>query len=268
MAKKVSKIQLEKNGVIEDFYFDATTGVKGYDLYSTDATVVGKWVDGKPIYRKVIKTTLTNPTDVAIDINDTVDSFVSVSGNAYDSGNNYTIDWRLPFARHDSFAYQIGVQGNNNNSTASGSQRKNTVRLVFGSNLVNRTWKVDIIVEYTRTTDQPDSFVEEKVELTAEHKTGETFNGKDVYESYIYAARVPANTSAKLADVTSLNIGLVVDINSKFDVMSSIGVRESFYSSNTNYGFGWVDKTKTGLYYRAGIAITDIVVKLKYTKTT
>lgn len=198
------------------YIFDKNIGasVVGQDVYSTDAVVIGEWIDGKPIYRKVIKTTLTNPSDIGIDINDTVDSFVSVRGNAYDSGNNYTIDWSLPFARHDSFAYQIGIQGNNDYSTASGSQRKNTVRLVFGSNLVNRTWKVEIIVEYTKTTDAPGSYKPTSTELTQEHLTGETFNGKPVYEKYIDTV-VNLSTSVITIPFNISNIGVVIDYDLK-----------------------------------------------------
>ena len=48
-----------------------TTGVN-LDNYSTDEQVIGKWIDGKPIYRKVIQSIVpdcvTNGTSANVDI--------------------------------------------------------------------------------------------------------------------------------------------------------------------------------------------------------
>lgn len=47
---------------------------QAFDIYSTDEHVVGKWIDGKPLYRKVIK--------ITSDINLTADTWVSTGISA------------------------------------------------------------------------------------------------------------------------------------------------------------------------------------------
>lgn len=53
MADKI--VQL-KDGNGNNLY---PIGVGGYDVYSTSETVIGKWIDGKPIYRRVFQYTLS-----------------------------------------------------------------------------------------------------------------------------------------------------------------------------------------------------------------
>lgn len=60
MADKI--VQLKDKG--DNLY---PIGVGGYDVYSTSETVIGKWIDGRPIYRKVITgTTPSNASSVTL----------------------------------------------------------------------------------------------------------------------------------------------------------------------------------------------------------
>lgn len=196
MAKLVKKLSLKQGDTKEEFYFDATTGVKGYDYYNSEETIVGRWVDGRPIYRRVFDQVMpaSDPNRVIWDFKGVnVDAILDVRGiatAAYPNSNRHgfslTGDWHNVvqsrwWVRYDQqylymqYASSSGIGGN----------------------------RAYVMVDYTKTTDQPDSFVEEKVELTAEHKTGETFNGKDVYEKCL--------TGTTGASAGSMNLSMAND---------------------------------------------------------
>ena len=110
------------------------------NTYSTTETVIGKWIDKKPIYRKVINTgALPNATtnDIPHYINN-IDKIKNIRGYAFRSSDNFTIP--LPFSSPDNIIYSVslGVLGNNIRiSTA-------TDRTAFAESYV--------ILEYTKTT--------------------------------------------------------------------------------------------------------------------
>lgn len=60
------------------------------DVYSTEEKVVGEWIDGKPIYRKVVKGTLVSNVPVIHTFNDEI-NVVSINGTAYSSAGNQMI---------------------------------------------------------------------------------------------------------------------------------------------------------------------------------
>ena len=54
-----------------------------YDTYSTNETVVGKWIDGKPIYRKTfnnISVTSSEHSTIPIATGLTIDNLINISG--------------------------------------------------------------------------------------------------------------------------------------------------------------------------------------------
>ena len=53
------------------------------DIYSTDEQIVGTWVDGKPIYRKVIDTTTPSSTNVESVVASLTDEKSLISLNAF-----------------------------------------------------------------------------------------------------------------------------------------------------------------------------------------
>ena len=54
-----------------------------YDVYSTNETVVGTWIDGKPIYRKTfnnISVTSSEHSTIPIATGLTIDNLINISG--------------------------------------------------------------------------------------------------------------------------------------------------------------------------------------------
>lgn len=114
-----------------------------FDVYSTSETKTNKvWIDGKPIYRKVITDTApsTADTEKGFAIGASVSAFVSVSGFLAFATNGVS----YPFGQKlNDNEWSIVWCRTNNHSTA-----PNQVVMRVGASLV--TCPVHIIVEYTK----------------------------------------------------------------------------------------------------------------------
>lgn len=109
-----------------------------YPNYSTEEQQVGTWIDGKPIYRKVIITSNLSAGLNAITAPSNIDTFVTLRGMEKESGGAQA---PIPKAHNSTFAYQIGMYYSGGN-----------IYIEVGSNLTYIT-SAYIICEYTKTTD-------------------------------------------------------------------------------------------------------------------
>ena len=111
--------------------------IKDAEVYSTSETNTGKkWIDGKPIYRKVITSTLTSTITHGIaNINEIV-NLKAVSYNP-NSGKYFAV----PSVRPSYSNYEVGLFAD-----------VSTISLEYGSGLPT-TMTFKIIMEYTKTTD-------------------------------------------------------------------------------------------------------------------
>ena len=110
--------------------------------YSTDEKRIGTWIDGKPLYRKVISTTsattIGTETDVATLKN--VDTLVSYKGLLYRINTIINADYAYNGAQQTSTIYVSGLSG--------------TLTFRYHTNATtNLNATLKIIVEYTKTTD-------------------------------------------------------------------------------------------------------------------
>lgn len=113
-------------------------GSSGGEVYSTEETRIGTWIDGKPIYRKVFVTTIPggdgnrslglNTSNIGFDIIVTKRAISQSANNSPNSKNRYDV----PIF----FSLVGDLMTNDNNSNITGCV-------------------VTIIIEYTKTTDQP-----------------------------------------------------------------------------------------------------------------
>ena len=105
------------------------------DTYSTDEVKTNKvWIDGKPIYRKVISTNLPSGTGWNL-------TFAPIS-NVDEIVNLYGIEEKSRFIPYIESGYEVFIDYNN------GYIRVYQASTAFNNKLIN------IIVEYTKTTDQ------------------------------------------------------------------------------------------------------------------
>lgn len=119
--------------------------VIGENIYLTDEIKIGKWINGKPIYRKVFTDTMSSSeTTKTISLNlSNVDKFVNV----------YPL-----IIRAANFSQNSNIGEYYNNSTdyfncLMNTPNDKTVRVRGGDNWPKRPYDFAVIVEYTKTTD-------------------------------------------------------------------------------------------------------------------
>ena len=104
---------------------DPTTSVQDMVdpyTYSTDETIIGTWIDGKPIYRRVISTTSPSTANTAArvvnitgwDIETLVSDFFQITNPTYNitssSNSDNAISYMRLYAQPDNIGYMINVK--------------------------------------------------------------------------------------------------------------------------------------------------------------
>lgn len=115
----------------------AIDGIDNKFNYSTKEQVIGTWIDGKAVYKKVIDTTKILINDKLNELS--IKTCVSFWGMA---ASDYGNSWPIP-NKFSEEGYNIGLMGGNN---------LNNIELTFGSFFSDNN-RVLVIVEYTKTTD-------------------------------------------------------------------------------------------------------------------
>lgn len=90
MSKANSFVIMPPFYVLVTLFYNRVT-FSSQNVYSTTEQVVGTWIDGKPIYRKVyIFSITTTNSEVSIDISDTnIVGVINLTGGMFTSGNEY-----------------------------------------------------------------------------------------------------------------------------------------------------------------------------------
>ena len=104
--------------------------------YLTTEQRIGTWIDGKPLYRKVIDTTLPTPNGEYVSVGSisSLDTLTNLSGTFCDNGIN--IWYQIP-ASSNGFDLVMAIQNSN----------------LLVKNKVFSGGYLKIIAEYTKTTD-------------------------------------------------------------------------------------------------------------------
>lgn len=126
---------------MQDNIEDSINKLEKSDIYSTKEQVIGKWIDGKPIYRKIIVLTNVN-TGYSAHLHN-INNFselIDIRGTYIDATGNFQ---KIPTVDIDNLnLFGISFANINNNSFAIllGTQRNNTNT-------------IKVVLEYTKTTD-------------------------------------------------------------------------------------------------------------------
>lgn len=118
----------------------ATAGMMNLDAYSTTEQKIGTWIDGKPLYRKIITGTTTAGTNFDISKNSisaNIDKFVYFGGVTIQPGNNIS---PIPYFSSETDRTAIYY-----------ANSINAIRIRPGSEY--GYGNITVIVEYTKTTD-------------------------------------------------------------------------------------------------------------------
>ena len=104
-------------------------------IYSTDETVIGKWINGKPLYRKAVKASVNTGYQDAYDVsNMNMDEVINISGTISQTAGSFV---PIPYYTNSSDFTIIYYP------KSSKYIRVNT----------SKAGIVNIIIEYTKTTD-------------------------------------------------------------------------------------------------------------------
>ena len=112
------------------------------EIYSTDEQVIGKWIDGKPLYRKVIKTTMAETSSSGTYVNKDVSiglrtDFGYVEKAILISGTQHMT---LPYINNAGYSTKCFINDSSNFVLANGNSNFNNCETF-------------IILKYTKTTD-------------------------------------------------------------------------------------------------------------------
>lgn len=114
--------------------------LKESNIYSTEEKVIGKWIDGKPIYKKVIDSICGNLYTLLNELN--IDFLIDIKGNAW---SNYDQKMPINAPNPEPPNYVFGVY-----QTAS----NRNIEVFYNSNYFANQNKIICTVIYTKTTDE------------------------------------------------------------------------------------------------------------------
>lgn len=248
------------------------------DLYSTDEQLVGRWIDGKPLYQKVIHKTITHTGgrvwyDIADMTSSNIESIVEVTG-VY-SFNNFT-EW-LPISvpRYWNFSDSSAVY-----SFVQYSASTKKLRYCLSSS-ATETDDVVVIIKYTKTTDGSMSITDGNEYSLDEQVVGHWVDGKPIYQkTLIYSGSdVTMDNVARnleIANISNLNIDKIIkpiEGEARWGT-SRNPIPLSYYAPNLTVFADFIYNKDSGFltfrYCRSNgtMVIGDISATLQYTKTT
>ena len=122
-------------------------------IYSLTETVIGKWIDGKPIYRKVIPFTEVTTSNTTIGTTSDLEHLVHLTGSAYSV--QYDQFYNIPNVHSSIYDYYINCLIYQDN-----------VLLRMGPSITS----IDgfVIVEYTKSTDTANRSLQKKIDKLIE----------------------------------------------------------------------------------------------------
>ena len=141
--KKIAPVT-PANGLLENTYGTSQTNgyaqeyINKFTDYSTDEQVIGKWTDGKTLYRKVITATIASG-HTSDEVNINVPNF------------GYVIKADVRFNSIGSGDYVYGAYYSSATDYMRFFMRSNMLQIRLGSN--SNGFNIVAILEYTKTTD-------------------------------------------------------------------------------------------------------------------
>ena len=232
------------------------------DLYSTDEKLIGRWIDGKPIYQLTFKVTdFSSKSRTYKDILDATDLNIEhlIFGYGWNSGSGDV----------ENTLYRIIPSGDT--STAFGvCYRKNTKKIqavLNGAMESSSNCYAYVTIQYTKTTDSAVEIGSDTDYSTTEKIVGTWIDGKPIWQKSILLpsfGSISANTEKELADLSSYNIESFIGCTGTLKESTStitipeLGTRINYNSSNG----------KLSIKCSGAWSNTSITVTIQYTKTS
>ena len=225
------------------------------DYYSTDEKVIGRWIDGKPIYQCVynlgslIRISNSTWTSVGMALNDKQTILRALGTNSYNGASIQTISGEL-----------LTCVKNN--------------EIVF---LASRDGEVlectYIVLQFTKSTDSAVTTTQEDPNeySTDEKIIGKWIDGKPIYQR-TWQTTTPSNASAGVV-ISSASLGVqlsqVIKLDGYIDNGGHIDINW-YYSSNRNVN-SFYDRTQNSVFMVCSAAAEQnktVYITLQYTKNS
>ena len=182
-----------------------TVGNDYPEIYSLDEREVGVWIDGKPLYQKIISVTITTnassgvPYDFSDDTLDHVEnaSIIGIFSDAMGFSDGFSSK-----GQSSQSAFYVDADPSN---TTYGKLGGYSVR----SDHLNHTFYA--VVQYTKTTDTPGSGKWSTSGAPSHHYSqseqvvGTWIDGKPIYEKTYYIESLPNNTTLQIETLVNIN---------------------------------------------------------------
>ena len=136
----------EKRGLNTDDINDIASGeisngfVQSSNCYSTTETVIGKWVDGKPVYQKVFPIMGYGSKTVTTGISN-LDTLIQLSALCTDGGTGSNAPYKLVLSTTGTGGRYMGLHVNGSSYDCYVQYEANSIYTTYG------------IAQYTKTTD-------------------------------------------------------------------------------------------------------------------
>lgn len=241
------------------------------EYYSTDEKVVGRWIDGKPLYQKTISLDWTTAPSGNVDIyvDDVLQNTSPIDGiRVYGS---YTIvsdanrlEINQPFMS-SGVSYYVVCQ-----YISSSGYAKNKISI---SHNIHPSWypvHVDIIAQYTKTTDSASTTIEQKPThySTDEQVVGTWIDGKPIYQKTFTGTTSATTSSDSVAGIIS-NFDTLVDSTGTIFLSGTWGVNQHSLPYNNVAEYYVDDSNQVIIHKQNEIANSkQYMVTLQYTKFT
>lgn len=138
-------ISVQQTG--SNIQLNVSNNIKNSQVYSTTETKVGTWIDGKPLYRKVVIIDSINSSTNGIDISaqtSNLKEFVNITGMVANKSGGYKPTNSIYVSSSGIDAqYTFQVYAVNNS----------VISVVYGNWWKTNFKKAYVILEYTKTTD-------------------------------------------------------------------------------------------------------------------
>jgi hypothetical protein len=231
------------------------------NLYSTDEQIVGRWIDGKPLYQRTIEHIIsgagTNPTTEVIDSTFTVENYTLVNVTGLSLYNNTSDSWNFDIS---SYSPQDG------NVLRVGQERNNG--LVLYERMITSGRKLLATIQYTKTADSAMEIGSDTDYSTTEKIVGTWIDGKPLYQKTF---QFTSPSSVGQFDISGTDtIDTLVTLDGYELNTNGWRTRLNSYQSSTSYSFINFSGTTKKFYCGStndhlGL---NIVMTLTYTKTT
>lgn len=226
------------------------------DLYSTTERIVGQWIDGKPLYQKVVSGNITK-TEWNVFNHNIANIATSVKIEVY---------LTMPNSQNIPYVYSLGRTVANDGMMASFSPS------TWGVNVSSAFSRgtVTAILQYTKTTDQAVSIGEANDYSTSEKIIGTWIDGKPLYQKTVYCGALPnAGQSSVSHNIANIDIipnfwGIGINQGGR-----SLKIPGEVTGSNHVSAVGcYVDRTEIGFLTYNDRSGYHAYVTIQYTKTT